>query len=182
MSRVAKSIETERKLVTAWGWWGREGGLRRNGQWLLMDMGFFLGWWKGSKIDCCVMAQLCEYTESHGLYTVRRWIVCYMNTEEQNKTPNMPFQHIDYFELKLLKKKLVQEELSTPSLSPWKQEIKNLLCEAFLPISGILITWDREFKAQKAISTNFVTSSLICYLKPKLLCFVKFSQIIVYLS
>lgn len=74
-----------------------------------------------------------------------------MNKGEQNKTPNMPVQHIDDFELKLLKKELVQEELSTPFLSPWKQEIKNPLCEDFLPISGILVTWDREFKAQKAI-------------------------------
>ena len=46
--------------------------------------------------------------------------------------PNMPLWHIDYFELKLLKKQLVQEKHSEPPLSPWKQEI-NLQCERYPP-------------------------------------------------
>ena len=43
----------------------------------------------------------------------------------------------------------------------------------------MLITGDREFKAEKAVETTFVTSSLICDPKPKPLCSVKPSQVIV---
>lgn len=43
----------------------------------------------------------------------------------------------------------------------------------------MLITRDGEGKAEKAVETTFVTSSLICDPKPKLLRFVEPSQIIV---
>ena len=43
----------------------------------------------------------------------------------------------------------------------------------------MLITGDREFKAEKAVETTFVTSSLVCDPKPKPLCSVKPSQVIV---
>ena len=63
----------------------------------------------------------------------------------------MPFWHIDYLELKVLKKQLVQEEHSDPLLSPRKQEI-SLLCEKYPSctrrIESILITRDREFKTK----------------------------------
>ena len=49
-------------------------------------------------------------------------------------------------------------------------------------MEGILIWGDKELEAEKAVYTNFVTSSLICYPKQKTLCFVKSSQIIDYLS
>lgn len=58
--------------------------------------------------------------------------------------------------------------------------------KGILPILGrigdILIARDREFKAEKAVQTNFVISLLICYPMQKPLCLVKSSRIIVSLS
>lgn len=93
---------------------------------------------------------------------------------------NMPLCHIDYFALNLLKKQPVQKEHSDSPLSPWKQEI-NLPCETYPPctkrIENILITRDMKFRANEAIWTKLVTSSLIYYPKLKLLCLVNSSQI-----
>lgn len=67
---------------------------------------------------------------------------------------NMPFWYIGYFELKLLKKQLVQERLSDPPLSPRKQEI-SLSCESYTPctkrMKGTLITRDRTLRGEKAL-------------------------------
>ena len=92
---------------------------------------------------------------------------------------SIQFWHTDYFELKLLKKQLVQEQ-SDPHLSLWKQEI-NSPCERSPPctwkIDDNLIARGREFRAEKAVQANFVPSSLICY--PHHQPFVSSSQIIV---
>ena len=74
---------------------------------------------------------------------------------DQNVPPqNMPFWHINNFEIKLLKKQPVQEGHFDCPLSLGKQEI-NLPCERYPPctkrVEGILITRDREFRAEKAV-------------------------------
>ena len=43
-------------------------------------------------------------------------------------------------------------------------------------VEVILIARDGEFRAKRAVSTNLVTSSLICYPKPELCCLVSSSQ------
>ena len=77
----------------------------------------------------------------------------------------MPQRHMDYSELKLLEKQLVQEEDSDPSFCPpWNQEM-NLSCERHSPCTrtqrDILITRGRVFRAKKPIQTNIVISLLI---------------------
>lgn len=49
----------------------------------------------------------------------------------------MPLWHVDYFDLKLLKKQPVPGRYFDPPFSPWKQEI-NLSCESTRRAEGSL--------------------------------------------
>lgn len=92
---------------------------------------------------------------------------------------NMSLWHTGYFELKLLEK-TASKGHSDPPLSPLKAGNKSPTWR-YPPCTmrgeGILINRDRKFRAEKTIQTNLVTSSLISYPKPKLLCFVNPSEI-----
>lgn len=78
----------------------------------------------------------------------------------------MSLWHIDWFEIKALKKQSCKEDTLTPPphLPSWKQEIK-LPCEMYAPCSRrmeeVLITRDREFGSKKSICTILLTLILI---------------------
>ena len=75
----------------------------------------------------------------------------------------MPLWHINYCELKALKKQQVQE-YSDSSFSSWKQEIK-ISYERYPPCprrkEDIPTTGDREFGAEKFVQANLVEPILI---------------------
>lgn len=66
------------------------------------------------------------------------------------------------------------------SLVPQKQGI-NLPFESYCPctrrVENILVTRNEEFRTEKAVKTNLVTSSLIDHPKTKVLCLMNFLQI-----
>ena len=99
---------------------------------------------------------------------------------EQNMPPlNMSVWHNDYFELipSYLETSQYNDTL-TPSV-PLKADQSST--RRYPPCTrraeGILITRDREFRAEKVAQTNLVTPLLISYPKPKPLCFINSSQI-----
>lgn len=60
MSRIGKSVETESRLVFAWG-----RGLEGDGNDCSRVQDFFLRLWKRSKLVVVMVAQPCKYTENH---------------------------------------------------------------------------------------------------------------------
>lgn len=71
---------------------------------------------------------------------------------------NTPLWHIDYFELKALKKQQVQGHCD-PLFTSWRQEIdlpdeRHPSCTR--RVEGILTIKDREFRAEKSVQTNLV--------------------------
>lgn len=82
---------------------------------------------------------------------------------------SIPLRYIYDFEMKLLKKQLMQKGHSSSPSSPCRQET-NFPCKKH-PLSTrrvevILTTRNREFRAKKTVQTNLVTSSLITTSSP----------------
>ena len=80
-------------------------------------------------------------------------------------TPNMPFWHIVYFKLKLLKKQPVQEGYSDPHLPSWKQKI-NLLCERYIPCTR---RKRHSYHQRQRIQEQQVCINKLCYFFTNLL-------------
>lgn len=94
MSSISKSIETESWLVMACSWahWWESWG--RNGDWLLMGMGFLFGWWKCSKIDWGNGCKLHEKIKSHWTLHLK-WVDfmeydVYLNKSREELSKNRP--------------------------------------------------------------------------------------------
>lgn len=71
-----------------------------NGEWLLIDTGFVLVWWKYSKIGCCNGYITVNTVKTTELYILNGWVVWYVNISQrscfkkaQNYTTRLSEEH-----------------------------------------------------------------------------------------
>lgn len=75
------------------------------------------------KTSFCIVSQKPHAASTVYRKELKNKCVSLCGKGEQNMpSQNVSFHHIDYFELKLFEKQLVQEDWSDLSLFPWKQE------------------------------------------------------------